>query len=105
MINFQEVNFNFEALVVGIVQNFLAWLKGEGFEFKEELQVVFASYFALLELRTATDKLIKKYEKLPIFEGLEPERAYQAWLKSQKDKKVVRLKKKEASDDDSGSPK
>lgn len=103
MVNFQEVNFNFEALAVGIVQNFLAWLKGEGFEFKEELQVVFVSYFALLELRTATDKLIEEYEKLPIFEGLEPERAYQAWLKSQKDKKVVRLKRKEASDDDSRS--
>lgn len=105
MINFQEINFNFEALVMGIVQNFLAWLKGEGFEFKEELQVVFTSYFALLELRTATDKLIKEYEKLPVFEGLDPEKAYQVWLKSQKEKKVVKFKRKEASNDDSRSPK
>lgn len=103
MVNFQEVNFNFDVLVVGIIQNFLSWLKGEGFEFKDELQVVFASYFALLELRTATDKLIKKYEKLPVFEGLEPEKAYQVWLKSQKEKKVVKFKRKGESDDGSRS--
>lgn len=105
MINFKEVGFNFEALVEKIVRQFLSWLKDEGFEFKEEMQTIFASYFALLELRTATEKLIKDYERLPIFEGLDPERAYQKWLSLKREKKVVEFKPREGSKDDSGSSK
>jgi len=104
LVGFKEVGFNFEALVGGLVKDFLEWLKTEGFEFKEELQVVFASYFALLELRTAADKLIKEYEKLPIFEGLDPERAYQKWLSEKKEKKVVEFKPRKGGENDSRSP-
>ncbi len=105
MSQLQNKSFNFELLVSNIVKEFLNWLKEEGFEFREELQAVFASYFALLELRTATDKLIKQYEGLPVFKGLKPEQAYQKWQEEKKKKKVVEFKPKEGREDDKRSNK
>jgi hypothetical protein len=97
--DFTEEGYNFRVEIVSLVEDFCLWLEERGFDFKDDLQIALTSYFALLEIRDALEGVISDFEKLPIFEGLSPEEAYEKWKKGRENSRVVKFRKRSENGD------
>jgi hypothetical protein len=96
---FTEEGYNFRVEIISLVEDFCLWLEEKGFEFEDDLQLALTSYFALLEIRDALQDVISDFEKLPIFEGLSPQEAYEKWRRERGNGRVIKFRKRSENGD------
>lgn len=91
---FTEEGYSFKVELLSLIEDFCQYLEEKGFEFKSELQTALTSYFVLIEVREALNEIISQFEKLPVFEGRQPEEVLEEWMVEKNQSKLVKFKKR-----------